>query len=405
MFSFKKLALFVLPAALIFTSCKEEDAPKPNPNPGTQPVNNLPALVLTNVLADTVLQDRNTDPAKADYLVNSNIRIDAKLTLKPGVVIGFAQDARVDLNTTGSLIAKGTAEKKIRFIGQTAQKGFWSGIIIYSAASVNEISHAEILHAGSKAMLDNQKTAVALFENARVSVSNSTVSQSGGFGMYLRDNSIPVTFANNVFSYNQEAPLQVAANHVAVLDEASIYTNNNGRNAVEVRGSLLTGNNEITWPAFTDGTPIRFLATVGIRTGWKLKPGTTIEMAEDKQINIETNGYLNAVGTAAKKIVFTGTVKATGTWNGLVVYTRSALNVLDHVKIQHAGGKALFGGTKAAIGLFGTSATSLEVRNSEISQSGGYGIHVFGNKGVLNADVETVNTFTGNTQGNVYYEI
>jgi hypothetical protein len=404
MFSFKKLALFVIPATLLFTSCKEEDAPKPKPNPGTQPEVNLPALVLTDVLADTILQDRSTDPTKPDYLVNSNIRVNAKLTLKPGVVIGFAQDARVDLNTTGSLIAKGTAEKKVRFIGQSAQKGFWSGLIIYSAASVNEISHAEILHAGSKAMLDNQKTAIALFDNARVSVSNTTISQSGGFGMYLRDNSNLVSFASNVFSNNQEAPLQAAANHVAAFDEASIYSQNNGRNAIEVRGSLLTGNNEVTWPALTDNTPIRFLGTVGIRTGWKLKPGTTIEMAEDQQINVETGGYLNAVGTAAKKITFTGTVKSTGTWNGLVVYTRSALNVLDHVKIQYAGGKALFGGTKAAIGLFGTSATSLEVRNSEISNSGGYGIHVFGNKGTLNTDVETVNTFTTNTQGNFYYE-
>ncbi|MFC5270904.1 right-handed parallel beta-helix repeat-containing protein [Adhaeribacter terreus] len=404
MFSLKKLALFVIPAAFILTSCNNEEDPKPSPNPGNQPVNNLPALVLTDVLADTVLQDRNTDPTKTDYLVNSNIRVNAKLTIKPGVVIAFAQDTRLDLNTNGSMVANGTAEKKIRFIGQTDQKGFWSGIIIYSAASTNEFSHAEILHAGSKAMLDNQKTAVALFDNARVSVSNTTISQSGGFGMYLRDNSIPVAFASNVFNNNQEAPLQLAANHVATLDEASIYTNNNGRNAVEVRSSLLTGNNEVTWPAFTDNTPIRFLGTIGIRTGWKLKPGTIIEMAEDKQINIETGGYLNAVGTAAKKIVFTGTVKATGTWNGLVVYTRSALNVLDNVKVQYAGGKALFGGTKAAIGLFGTTATSLEVRNSEISNSGGYGIHVFGNKGVLNADVETVNTFTSNTLGKIYYE-
>ena len=47
MFSLKKLALFVIPAAFILTSCDKEEDPKPSPNPDNQPVNNLPALVLT----------------------------------------------------------------------------------------------------------------------------------------------------------------------------------------------------------------------------------------------------------------------------------------------------------------------------------------------------------------------
>ncbi|HSI90719.1 MAG TPA: hypothetical protein VK927_06345, partial [Adhaeribacter sp.] len=120
--------------------------------------------------------------------------------------------------------------------------------------------------------------------------------------------------------------------------------------------------------------------------------------------NIESNGYLNAVGTAAKPIIFTGVVQSSGSWNGIVVYTRSTLNVLDHARIRYAGGKAILGGKKAAIALFGTSATSLIVQHSEISNSGGYGIHVFGNKADLNVDVETSNVFTANTLANVFYE-
>ena len=106
-----------------------------------------------------------------------------------------------------------------------------------------------------------------------------------------------------------------------------------------------------------------------------------------------------------KKITITGVVKATGTWTGIVVYTKSALNVIDNAKIQYAGGKAVLGGVKASVALFGTSATSLVVQNSEISNSGGFGIHVYGDKAMLNGNVETVNTFINNLQGNIFYDL
>ena len=403
----RNLLLLALPATFLFTACdKDEDQPQPQPQPTpTEPVYSAPAVELDHIKTPTTLEDRNSDPNVIDYFANKNITVSAELTIKPGVVIGFAEDARLDINSGGVISAIGTQDKKIKFIGKTAQKGFWSGIMIYSTSSSNNFTHVEILHAGSKAMLDATKTAVALFENARVSVLNTTIAQSGGYGIYFRYNSIIVNFAANNFNNNQEAPLLLSANHVSKLDEATVFTSNNGRNVIEVQGSLLTGTNEEVWPAFADGTPIRILGTFGVRTGWKLKPGTNIEIAEDKQINIESNGYINAIGSAAAKINITGMTKSTGSWNGIAVYTGSTLNELNHVNLRHAGGVGVLGGVKAAISQFGTSHTNLVVRNSEISNSGGYGIHVFGNKAVLNSDVETSNVFANNLQGKVYYDL
>ena len=402
----KNLLLLCLPFSLLFTACsKDDDQPTPQPQPQPEPVVTVPAVELDHIKTPTTLEDRNSDPNVIDYFANKSIAVSAELTIKPGVVIGFAEDTRLDINSGGVISAIGTSDKKIRFVGKTAQKGFWSGIMIYSNASANNFTHTEILHAGSANMIDGKKMAIALFGLARVSVSNTTISQSGGWGIFLRDNAILVNFAANNFSNNHEAPLLISANHVASLDEATAYTGSNGRNVVEVISSSITGASEVTWPSFADNTPIRFLGTVDARTGWKLKPGTIIEVAEDKQINIETGGYLNAVGTAAKKITITGVEKSTGSWTGLVVYTGSALNELNHVKLQCAGGATMLGGIKAAIPLFGTTPTNLVVRNSEISFSGGYGIHVFGKKASLNADVETSNTFINNLQGNVFYDL
>src|SRR5688572_1924329 len=383
MFSSKKLLLLALPFSLLFTACDgDEDQPQPQPQPQPEPVYSAPAVELDHIKTPTTLEDRNSDPNVIDYFANKSIAVSAELTIKPGVVIGFAEDTRLDINSGGVIAAIGTADKKIKFVGKTAQKGFWSGIMIYSVASANNLTHTEILHAGSKSMLDGNKTAMALFENARVSVLNTTIAQSGGYGIYFRYNSIIVNFAGNNFNNNQEAPLLLSANHISKLDEATIFTSNNGRNAVEMQGSLLTGNAEEVWPAFADGTPIRILGTFSVRTGWKLKPGANIEVAEDKQINIESNGYMNAIGTAAKKINITGMTKVTGSWNGIAVYTGSTLNELNHVNLRHAGGVGVLGGVKAAISQFGTSHTNLVVRNTDICNSDGYDIHVLADQAI-----------------------
>ena len=315
--SLKKMLLLCLPVAVLFSSCgNDDDNPQPQPQPDPQPAVILPALELDHIQTPTTLEDRNADPNVIDYYANKDIWVTAELTIKPGVVIGFAQDANLNINTGGIIKAVGTTDKKIKFVGKTAQKGFWAGIIIYSNSSANMFTHTEILHAGSKVLLDGYKAGIALFEYARVSVTNSTVSQSGGYGLYLRENGIVVNFAANTLTQNQEAPLLLSANHVASLDEATAYTGNNGRNAVEVISSMITGAPEVIWPAFADNTPIRLLGSMDARTGWKLKPGTIIEVAEDKQINIETGGYLNAIGTVTKKITILGVVKTTGSWNG-----------------------------------------------------------------------------------------
>lgn len=408
MLSFKNLLLLALPASIVLSSCSSDEDPQPQPQPQPttpEPVYSAPAVELDHIKTPTTLEDRNSDPTVIDYYANKNITVSAEFIIKPGVVIGFEQDARLDINGGGIIKAEGTAGKKIKFIGKTQQKGFWAGVMIYSNSSANSFNHLEILHAGSKPLLDGNKEAVALFEHARLSVTNTLISQSGGFGIYFRFNSLIVNFAANKFSNNQEAPLLLSANHVSKLDEATIYSDNNGRNVVEMQGSSLNGNSEEVWPAFADGTPIRILGTFGVRTGWKLKPGTTIEMAEDKQINIESNGYLNAIGTAAKPIIITGQIKATGSWTGIAVYTGSTMNQLNNVKLQYGGGNAILGGVKAAIAQFGTSATNLTVRNSEISNSGGYGIHLYYDKAVINPDVETSNTFLNNVLGKVYYQL
>ncbi|RYD83246.1 MAG: hypothetical protein EOP53_01405 [Sphingobacteriales bacterium] len=397
--SLKKVALLALPLALFLNSCKKDPVTPSTPKPEPQ----KDAVVLESIKMKTILEDRISDPNIPDYLVNQSISVSAELTLKSGVVIGFAQDARLDINSNGILIAKGEANKKIRFIGQVAQKGYWSGIAMYSNSSANEFTYTEILHAGSKPMFDNIRSAVSMFEGSRLNVKNTTVSLSGGYGMYFRNSALLLNFANNKFTENKEAPMLMTAANVPQLDAATTFTGNNGRNVIEVMQSYIDGAEEIVWPAFTDGTGYRLNGTITTRTGWKLQPGTTIEVVENEFINIE-KGYLNAVGTTEKKINFQGVVKAPGSWKGIVIYSRSAYNQMENVKISHAGGIRLISTTKASIALFGPNMSNLSLKNSEISQSGGYGIHLYGKNAEVNADVTTSNSFTNNAADPIFAE-
>ena len=349
------------------------------------------------------MEDRFEDPNLPDYLVNETIGVNAPLTIKPGVVIAFAEDVSMIVNEQGAMFAKGdTAKtKKIRFIGKLPQRGYWGGLEFYSKNSGNELFQAEVSHAGSIQKTDNLKTGITVHDLGRLTLRNTLISQSGGYGLYLRDGSVLVNFANNIFSNNAEAPVRIMANHVPKLDAATVFTSGNGHNVVELMSSTVTGTSEVVWPAFNDNTPYRFDGFISVQTGWKLLPGVTIEVAPNEDFEIG-NGYISAIGTPARKIVITGTQKTTASWKGIRLYTNNTKNVMEHVEINFAGSDPMIASVKAAIAVSGPAR--LSIRNSAITNCGGYGIHAYGSDAELNTDVGTANTFTNNTQAPVFYD-
>lgn len=249
-------------------------------------------------------------------------------------------------------------------------------------------------------MAEAKKAAVTVSEAAQLTVKNTLITQSGGYGLFLREGSLLPAFGTNTFSHNNEAPVLLAASHVSKLDAASAFMSGNGRNGIEVMQSEISGTGEAVWPAFNDNTAYRFVGLVTAQTGWKLSPGVTIEIAADQYIDIE-EGYLNAVGTPAKKISFVGESKTPGSWRGIILHSGSSSNRMEQVHIQNAGGEELLSRVKSSIAL--ASVGKLSIKNSSITHSGGYGIHVYGAETSLNPDAGTSNTFTANAQGPVFY--
>ncbi|RRA99906.1 right-handed parallel beta-helix repeat-containing protein [Larkinella rosea] len=362
-----------------------------------------PIVLDKNITVKTVLTDRISNPDYPDYIVPKSLVVTNELTINPGVVIAFERDTRLDINDGGGLIiAKGTADKKIRFIGVEKTKGFWVGIMIYSGSNANVLENIEVMHAGSRTIISSTKAGMALFGGgkAQIALKNSLFSQNDGYGLLVQEGAILREFEANTFTKNTEAGIQVDPANVIKLDAASAFTGENGRNVVEVKGYYLREGGDVTWGGFKDKTPYRLTGDFAVETGLTLSPGVTIEGARDIVMMINSKGYLIAKGTATDKVTFTGADRTGATWKGLMIYSVNSRNVIENAEISNGGSIAIVSGKKANLALYGGN---LSIKNTTISNSGGYGIFVsYSSK--LNADATTANTFKSNAQDNVLLE-
>jgi len=100
-----------------------------------------------------------------------------------------------------------------------------------------------------------------------------------------------------------------------------------------------------------------------------VEPGVVIQFDDDTGLMFLGNGSINAKGTAENKIVFTSRTKQTGAWRGLYIESASVNNVLEHTRLEYAGGNSFNSNdNRGAIVLWTNSRLSIdftEILNSE----------------------------------------
>jgi hypothetical protein len=125
-----------------------------------------------------------------------------------------------------------------------------------------------------------------------------------------------------------------------------------------------------------------------------IEPGTVISVEDDGGFAVVGNGALNAIGTSANPIVFTGVTKQNGSWRGIYFETSSINNVLENCRVEYAGGQAFNSNNdKGAIVIWASARARIE--NSEISHSEHAGLNMVYN----NANVTLANNSFSNTKG------
>lgn len=361
-----------------------------------------PITISSDVKTNTRWKDRLIDPAKPDYIITRDLALTAELTVDPGVTAAFERNVMLNLQNGGTLLAKGFPDNRIQFTGVKAERGYWAGIANYSPSTANALAFVDLAFAGSRGAFNNTKAGLSMFghNKAQMTLSDCRFSQTEGYGMYVQEGAELRQFARNRFSQHTEAALLMDAYNATRLDDASVFSDNNTRNVVEIFSSAIRGVTDVAWPSFADKTPYRLLGDLAVEAGWTLKPGVTVEVSHDATIRVNRDGYLSAKGTSAQPVTITGSTRTAAHWKGIIVYSISNLNVMEQTDLSGGGSAVMVSGKRAALTVYGRGA-KLTIKNSRITGSGGHGI-MHTSDAELNTDAGSTNTFSGNTQANTY---
>lgn len=119
--------------------------------------------------------------AGVPYFVTGEIGVDAPVTVQPGAYFIMTASADINVSSTGSFNAIGTASQKIKFVGENNLAGSWGGFVFTAANSANNIMrHCEIAYGGNNASKD---ALLFLWLGSQLTLGNSEIHDSQSWGV------------------------------------------------------------------------------------------------------------------------------------------------------------------------------------------------------------------------------
>jgi len=333
-------------------------------------------------IASNITSDRTLTP-DVSYIVTNEISVQADLTIEPGTVIEFEQDARLEIDD-GALIADGTEADSIRFTGTEQSPGWWNGIYVSESADLNnQMNYVIVEYAGG---LESSNTGSANVmvgrdrRDAQMAITNSTMRYSSNDGLYVHSNGPIPNSGNNTFTGNEGAAVNIHNTHTHHLDGASSYTGNEN-DYVYVRTGSTISSEDVTWEALE--VPYRVNSgSVDISdVNLTIEAGAELEFEQDGRLEVDSGGGLMANGTEAEPILFTAVQETPGWWEGIYVSDSSNINnLLDYVIVEYAGGlsSSNTGSGNVTVGRDRRDAR-MAITNSIMRHSSNAGLYVHSN--------------------------
>lgn len=352
----------------------------------------------SNEISSNISSDR-TLSADQEFVVSGDISVrnGATLTIEPGVHLRFKSGASLQIRSV--IDAQGTADNPIRLTATSGneQQGWWDGIGFYSSNQNNTLKHVQIQHAGKTDFGGiSEAASVAMNDGSALTITQSTINDGSGYGFYIDGGDVTLTFSNNSFSGNKQAPMWIPFSHIGAVDTASRFPQDSH---IRVWGKNATSKNITITPVHND-VPYRFSSNFDIGNNASVTIESGVEMEFESGIGITVSSVLTANGTSADPITMTATPgnEQQGWWQGIAFYSNNLNNKLNHVQIHHAG-KTDFGGISEAASVALNDNSALTLTNSTIADGSGYGLYIDGD------DVEldfSNNTFSGNKNASAW---
>jgi len=348
-------------------------------------------IIDSDINENTTLEDIFESPDKADYLVTSDVDVNAELTVKPGVVIHFQRDKLLNITELGMISAEGSIEYPVVLTSANIPGEVrWAGILIESSDVRNSLKNVVIDWAGSEANIYSggwKAAALSVGDESKIKLNNTTISNSGGYGLFVNKSGELSEFSNNSFKYNEGNPVGLHAMQVSSIDGNSTFSENR-KDVVEINKSTLESNDDEQWNALNNAR-YYLPGDLTINTLLRIEEGAQFELEKDAEIVVDLDGALIAKGSATDWILFT-TANEIGQvhWSGIIFKSPDVRNELDYVHVSWAAstGNFYYGGWQdVSIGI--EDNAKLSITNSKISSSKADGLYVHPGAKVSMADL------------------
>lgn len=344
------------------------------------------------VLTGPVDEDRALSPEACErYVVEEIIEVRAALVVAPGTVVELGPDTGFYVDETGSLNAVGTAEQRVTFRGAAAGAGTWIGIAFRSNNGANELAFVDVDGAGGGNFCcdyfgingGDAQAAVVLgpAEGARLALSDTTITDSGGDGLIVYPDTTLGTFARASFAGIADAPVVIPWGQLGALDAETVYLD-----ADDLPGEpwivVVDGQTDDDVTIRDVGAPYVVEANVAdailsIDGDVVVEAGVTMRFDANGGLQVSEVGKIVAEGTVDAPVTFAGVDEGAGTWRGLAF--RSLGNVLTEVVIDGGGGENYCCDyAESANLIIGSTVSSVVMTGGALTNSASFGVFVFG---------------------------
>jgi len=322
------------------------------------------------------------------YKVTGLLEFNKDMTINNGVEMYFEQAGGIKVN--GKLTISGTSEDPVILDGTTSQAASWRGIYVNDGQA--DLSHVELLNAGNESFSGLDAKASIIVEQL-LSMKNSTISGSGGIGLYMPGNAhiqYSENFTGNTIENNVTSAVRVRMDDVnKVVNGNTIKSPSATVPAVEVHMGL--DDPLGTWVNLEAEYDYKILESLTIKATKDLviSAGTTLKMAIGTILQV--SGGLQAIGSDGSEITIEGTESNKGLWDGIFLNGTQKVE-LDYLQISDGGGGFL---DKANL-IVEAGAADVSITNSTINNSKGYGVLIkSGASGIGNNDMASNNIMEG----------
>ncbi|MBS3776976.1 MAG: right-handed parallel beta-helix repeat-containing protein [Bacteroidales bacterium] len=329
------------------------------------------------ITEDMVWKDHISDPDIPDYHITGHVYLNAQLQIEPNVLVHVDEDRGFYVNDPGTFISEGTAASPVIFESSDAAAGLlWKGMRVNSSSSLNKLEHTHILHAGNSEIgFSGQDFTTAIgIEGGKLSLLNTTVEQSGGYGLFLHSGELD-GFTENAFIDNTQYGIRINAEQAGKLDGGTSFSDPSS--AVQIYSSTLEASMQTTWPDLAGDARYTVSGHVNLQSHLIIEPGASFDFEEDIALRVYSNGVLEADAAEQERIVFTSKRASSGIyWKGIYVNSNDLNNQLSNVEISFAGNSEWnFSGYDYA-GAVGIEDGQIGLAQTTISNSKAYGIYV-----------------------------